>query len=305
MAERITGSMLPAERILGLEIGGRLFARINAGVLAAAFAALLIAPRASPFYLGIAGLMALALLLRDGVRLGALPWSDPLVASAGVLAVYAAASAAWGAAPRDALELSAAFALAIGFATVVSGWILRQDGERLSRLGLALLIGFALGLTFLAFEMLTGQALKRLLFNVFEWARPDSAKNFRVRNGAVTLIHPNTLNRNMAALSMLAWPALLAASLWPGARLRQVLLAFFVIGVAVVVAMSRHESSKLGLVVALGVFGLHFLSSLWTWRVLKAAWVVAVLGCAHRPTLQWHLCGHGALSHRLHRGPLL
>ena len=139
---------------------------------------------------------------------------------------------------QNAVWAGVLFALAIAWATVVVAWIMRAEGERLSRLGLALLIGFSIGLAYLAIEMATGQALKRSLFNTFEATRPDGTKNLSIRHGLVTRIHPNTLNRNVAALSLLAFPALLAAGLWPGERMRRVMLVAFPIGVAAVVAMS-------------------------------------------------------------------
>jgi hypothetical protein len=278
LTQDTAGAALAPERILGLEIGGRLFARIVAGVLAAATTAVIVAPRASPFYLGILALLAVALIARRGESLRTVPWSDALVGATGLFAIYAASSALWAADPEEAVKLTALFALAIGGATIAAAWILREDGERLSRLGLALLIGFALGLAYLAFEMLTGQALKRLLYNTFEATRPEGTKNIRIKHGLVTSIHPNTLNRQVAAMTLLAWPVLLVASLWPRERVRRALIVLLAIGVAVVVALSRHESSKVALLAGGAAFAAHRLAPLLTWRALRVLWVIATLG---------------------------
>lgn len=263
-------------RMAGLRLEPRLFARIAGGVVVAAFAALMLAPRPSPFYLGILGLMATGLILRGrpGERL--LDWSDPLVATAGIFSVYAAASALWAADSAEALKLAALFALAIVWATIVIAWIMRAEGERLARLGLALLIGFSIGLAYLAIEMATGQALKRFLFNTIEATRPDGIKNVRIKHGLVTGIHLNTLNRNVAALCLLAFPAWLVAGLWPGERMRRSMLLAFPIGVAVVVALSAHETSKLALIAGVLVLLLHRLAPARTWQGLRIAWIVAV-----------------------------
>ncbi len=157
----------PSQRVsvLGHEVSERLFGRFVGSALIAMVLAMFAAPRSAPFQLGLILILAIAVMLRDGrSSMPVLRPSLPVMLLV-LFCGFAMLSALWARDPTRSFQLALMFAANILAGILLVRWIEGEAGERLARLGLGLLMGLALGLAFLVFEMATGQFLKRLIFN--------------------------------------------------------------------------------------------------------------------------------------------
>ncbi len=287
----------PSQRVsvLGHEVSERLFGRFVGSALIAMVLAMFAAPRSAPFQLGLVLILAIAVMLRD--RRNFVPVLRPSVPVMLLLLFcgFAMLSALWARDPTRSFQLALMFAANVLAGILLVRWIDGETGERLARLGLGLLIGLTLGLAFLAFEMATGQLLKRMLFNLDSF-RPDTDKHFGIRNGEIVRIATYYLNRGIAVMVLLVWPVALIAALWPVKSRRRLMVYGFFITATALTAFSAHETSKLALLLSFAGFALAQVSAKWAWRVLYASWVVVLVGAvplslyAHRNGLheaQW------------------
>ncbi|MFO1171577.1 MAG: O-antigen ligase family protein [Hyphomicrobiaceae bacterium] len=264
--------------VLGMEVSERLFGRAVGTALIAMVVALCAAPRTAPFQLGLVLILAISLIVRDGR-----PWAPvvratpallPLIAFSG----FALLSAIWARDPSRAFQLSLMFTANMLGGVLVIRWVEGEKGERLARLGLGLLMGFTLALAFLGIEMASGQLIKRIVFNTSDLLKPDTDKHFGIRNGEIIRIALYYLNRGVAVMTLMLWPIVLIAAMWP-VRLRRRLMAYgFTITALAIVAFSAHETSKLALLLSFIGFALAQASPKWAWRTLYAVWVVVIVG---------------------------
>ena len=172
---------------------------------------------------------------------------------------------------RKILWFGLAVVMAFGASRAVSSW---GQGE-IRVAGIAFLAGATAGLAFILFELATGQALTRLLFNALQVTRPDSLKTMRVQNGQVVAIAAFELNRNVAVMLLMLWSALLCLSRLTDRGRRTLGITALFAAAAVVIMLSEHETSKIGFVVATVAFLVA-----WRWptlarRGMLVAWCLA------------------------------
>lgn len=282
----------PPQRVsvLGHEVSERLFGRFVGSALIAMVLAMFAAPRSAPFQLGLILILAIAVMLRDRRNLVTVLRPSVTVMLLVLFCGFAMLSALWARDPTRSFQLALMFAANILAGILLVRWIEGETGERLARLGLGLLMGLALGLAFLVFEMVTGQFLKRILFNLDSF-RPDTDKHFGIRDGEIVRIATYYLNRGMAVMVLLVWPVALIAALWPVKSRRRLMVYGFLITATALTAFSAHETSKLALLLSFAGFALAQVSAKWSWRLLYAGWIVVLVGAvplalyAHRSGL--------------------
>jgi O-antigen ligase len=140
----------------------------------------------------------------------------------------------------------------------------------------AIVIAFAVALTYLCIEELTGHAIKQTIFTLLPWSRP-AVRHMGMHGTEIAYIEPYISNRNMAALSLALWPALMAVfTLFETARARLISAALVTVA-AVTVASSQHESSALALLAGGLVLAIAFGSVRIAIGVVAAGWVAACL----------------------------
>lgn len=250
-------------------------------------AVFLVAPRASP---GVLCVLIGAIALAGGWTGGGTAfrkWSLPVVFLL-AFAGWSLASAGWSGDRPESLNkalLVAAYVAAVGWA----GWAVKDARpEMLRQAGRAALYAFAAAVVYLLIEELTQHGLKRLLFNVFPFMRPD--KKHSVGEDEVLAVAGYISNRNMAAMMLALWPMALIA--WLDLE-RQKRLAF-VIGMAGLCAatltLSLHETSALALLLSVAILALTFAWPKLGLSVVAAGWVIATLLVV--PLASW--ASHGA-----------
>ena len=262
-----------------------------------------LAPRASVPMLALLALSALPALLRgpDAERVGSrasFGFKDPLIVSALVLLLYLALNALW------ALDGSAAFskvaaAAAIAAALWLANCALRRMEPAMVYLGATLLIvAVCLGAAFLATELVSGQHLKRFALNMVPALRPESAKDLTLSDGLVVRIAAYELNRNLALLIMMLWPALLVVMRHPSIQMPRWLAGALFMLVALTAFFSEHETSAIAIAFSALVFLISLYWSTGVQRGLVAVWCLGFLLAIPIAQLAYH-------SVELHKAPWL
>jgi len=197
-----------------------------------------------------------------------------------IVTLYLLINASWAADVSRALNKVLWFALVVimSFAAsrALGGWNERQINTAVT----AFLAGMILGLAFILFELATHQALTRLLFNWLPALRPASLKTLDVVQGSVVKIASFELNRNVAVMLLMLWPALLCLSRLIDGRRRIIIVSVLFAAAVVAIFLSEHETSKLGLIAGVIAF-----SAAWFWPratrlAMAALWCLAfVLVC--------------------------
>jgi O-antigen ligase len=247
--------------------------------------ALLMVPRgAFTIFAIVAVLAGVDALLQRRLSLAALLRPDAFASTLLGLAVLAMASLLWQAAPANSLLHGATLG-----GTVLLAWLmvhalpLSQPTEW-RPLAVGLTAGFAAGAVLLAVEALSGQALHRAAYNLLPELRPHPSGYFE-RNGWVTKIRFEQINRSIAAATLLAWPMLaLALAAWPdllrwrpaGLSRPQLAAALTVLSLAIAVVITGHESSKLAIVASLLVGGLAYGAQRATLIGLRVGWLLVI-----------------------------
>ncbi len=250
-------------------------------VLAAALGAI-VAPRATPAALALLALLAAVCLLRARQSLATpLPDAPWLAGMLAALAAYGVLAIAWSPDPGNAGGKAVLLSSTLAASVFAAGWLASERaGRRLCSLGQGLVIGYGIGALLLLFEVVTGQALARLVLNVLPALRPESTKHMSIVQGVVTEIGPYTLNRNVAVATLLLWPALAAMRQWPageGGAIARVLPASIAAAVTIAVLLSEHETSKLALPAGFAILALARVTPRLGMRLVLAGWVVAWL----------------------------
>lgn len=236
-----------------------------------AFAAI-VAPKALPVLLIVMALYTAYETLRTGaLARPTLLEHAPAALAVGAFALYAEVSSAWSVTHLGGLTSATTLA---AWAAIALVFMWRAAAER-DALDPRVLTGFvvavALGALYVGIEEASHGAIKRWLYDHVPLIHPRDGTT-----GDDLIIPPFDLDRNLAVLNLLVWPALLVLERWRGRhwRLASGLLAALV---AAATLPSVHASSKVALVVALVVFGLAELNLKWARYVLMAAWVAATL----------------------------
>jgi hypothetical protein len=243
---------------------------------AAGVALCAIAPMAAPAVLGLA---VLAPLLWCWATLDNLPpWRSPSPALAilAVAGLYAMINATWSLSPAEALTTAALILVGAGILHITAVNLPHMPVPALRAMGIGLLVGLTIAAAVLCFEFLTAQWLRRALAAHYSGLRP-TARDMHVVDGQLMFLQPYLLNRSVAVLGLMFWPALLvlpqlAMTVWQ----RRVLTAGLLLTPAALL-LSPHATAKMAFVGAAATYGIARLSPLAAKRLLMAGWVVATL----------------------------
>ena len=233
----------------------------------------LIAPRSTPLFLP---LLAAAILLLARPSLGVALRPSPLLVALGAMCAYLLVNSLWAVETVDGLGRAALFGAIVIVAFAVAAALVRMERAESGDLARALLIAIGVGALFLAIETPLAQPIRRAAASLLPFLRP-APKHMTFAKGWVEHIQPYTLNRNMAALVLLLWPAflLLKAQLSPG-KARLAATALLVLS-ALAIFTSEHETSMLAIAASCLVYaGMHIAAPVMRALVL-AGWVAATL----------------------------
>jgi O-antigen ligase len=233
----------------------------------------LIAPRSTPILLPLLGAPIIALAASGG--LGPLP-HPPLLAALAALGAYLFFNALWAVDPVEGLSRALFFSAIVAFVTVVAMSLARLDQEDARRLEHALLIGIGLGALLLAIDTPLGQPIRRAVVSLLPFLRP-APKHMAVSNGWVETINLYTLNRNLAVLNLVLWPAFLLLRSCLTLALARTLAAVLLGLAALAIFTSEHETSMIAIVAGCLVFAGVSVAAPVMRALVLAGWIGATM----------------------------
>jgi O-antigen ligase len=256
-------------------------------VLTAAWAAAgtcgyLIVPESAPFLLPLAVLAPLLWTPREG--LAARLWGRSLLARVlAVASAYLLINASWSTDPTLAYIGVATFFVASVVLHIVITTVSTLDREPVRAMAIGFFAGFVISAFLVSIEVVLKHPLHLQVFAAFPALTPQVSGSV-VEAGILKSLPSHFLNRHIAALTFLIWPALLiAGTLASSSRARIVLLTCLVPVIPAVFA-SDHESSKVALAGGVAAFCVLLLTPRLGKPLLAAAWIlacVAVVPLAH------------------------
>jgi O-antigen ligase len=225
-----------------------------------------------------------------------LPEADGLSLGLGVLLLYALASSLWSVDTAAAIGKVLCLAAVVIMSLMTARLAARESRAGALRIGEGLWLGLLIGLVFYLIEAATDQSLKIWIINAFhvspEILQPSKAYTWS--NGKLTSIGDAALTRNATPITLLLWPGMMAA-LGAIARPWNTRIALLLLALAIpTVFLSPQESSKTAVIAGLLAFGLAWLSSRWSWRLIATAWVMACLGIVPAAIVAYRLDLHHA-----------
>jgi O-antigen ligase len=213
-----------------------------------------------------------------------------------VFFAYAALTAAWSAEPSTAFVIVvAALLCTLGSISIVQLCEL-ETRENLLHLGEGLWVGMAVAVIYLLVELLTKQSVKIWLYNAVGIHEGElaPANYFTWSNNKLIAIVRDDLARNIAALALFLWPALLAIR----GTLRLPWSTILAIGMWVlagaVIMLASHETSKLAFLGSIAAFVAARYAPRFTGQFVAVVWVIACLGVLPSALLAYRYDLHNA-----------
>jgi O-antigen ligase len=209
------------------------------------------------------------LIFRDGTQLQ--PFSAKVPLRLAAFGIWMALSALWAPRALSALHIALTFGLYVLCVEVWRYFLERPDTDLVRRrLGQALLLGFALVATIIAFEALTHLAGRSALATAFPSLRPG-AHHMTLDAAGVVSVHPYMLNRSVAAVMFMTWPVfLIAQAVIP--RAHRIAATAGLAGLTgLCVIAGQHGSSRL----AFGASALMFVLATWRATIARRTALIA------------------------------
>jgi hypothetical protein len=202
---------------------------------------------------------------------------DALTLSLLAFGVWSLLTVLWSPAPFDTIRKSLFLMLAVCAVNVIVARIAAANRTPVNAAANGICIGGLIALVVVCFEVLSGQALTRWVYELIPALQIGLDKHIKVVDGEVISISDANLNRRIGLLTLLLSPVVLALFLAPSRMIRA--LGFTTVGACAVVILgfSGHDSSKTAIAIGLMGFLLWWTSSRWAARLMTAAWAAAVL----------------------------
>ena len=195
----------------------------------------------------------------------------------GLIATYVFVSLAWTADWRETSSTALLFSLYLAAAWYAVKGLLADTDAPIRKLGIAFLTGLIAGAVFIGVELLNGNELQKLIFTHMPFLRPASPEHVGMVNGAVGFWAADELNRGVAVLNFLVWPALGLVVRENGEIATWLAGTAILLLIALATFSSQHDASKLALVCAAATFALSLVSARWAGKFVAAGWVAACL----------------------------
>ena len=240
--------------------------------LASAFS--IAAPRLAPAFLGLLGLVLIALPWRRAARWRELTQSRTLLFLLLAASAYTLLSAVWSAAPGTSVLKAALFAafsmLTLGAVSAID----RLEATELRLIARAVIAGTFVGAAYVMLEILTEGRITVTLMNLLSVFRPENAKHVRIEDGVITDINMSRFNHHATMVILFLWPTLLLMKETLAGPRRSLIGGLFLVVVVMAVFLSEHDSSQLAIIVSLFAW---LLAKTWpgmTIRGMAALWCV-------------------------------
>jgi O-antigen ligase len=260
-------------------IASRGWGIVLGSIILVTVAAALVSARTVPFLYALTCLSFVVAAAARGQLGHAVPQRGPVFWHLASFLVYAALTATWSAEPLTALlNISLVILVAVGTFVLVQLFEVQKRPDLL-HMGEGLWVGLSVALAYLMVEVLTGQSIKIWLYNSIgiRNAVLAPAAFFSWSGGKLIAISLDDLTRNMAVLTLLLWPAVLAMRGTLPRPWTKIMPGLVWVTAGVVVMLSTHESSKLAFLGGAAAFACAWAAPRLTGRLAAASWIIACI----------------------------
>ena len=232
-----------------------------------------VAPRLTPFVIAIIATVLIGAAVRRGVQWRELLPRQPALAACLLFGAYVLLTASGSVDPLAGVGKGALLVALVLITFAAAEAAATLETATLRRAAFAFAAGAFLGALFLMFELSTDGLATRTAMNTMPLLKPSSLKHVKITAGEVTSLNLSKLDQNVNLAMFHLWPGLLALSGLSSTR-RMIAMVLFFAAIAVVVSISKHDSSQVALIGSSLVVLLA-----WKWRQLMIRGL-AVLWCA-------------------------
>lgn len=247
--------------------------------MAVTMAGALTSARFVPFLLLLTVLAWIGARGREAGFAGALPELDTLTKSLAAFVGFCFLSVLWAVAPDQSLPKVLMAAIMVVACLVVARLAGGAPRAAILRPAEAMWIGLVAGLVFFIFECASDHAAKIWLFNAIgidpETMKPQ--RSYTWKDGILVGISDEVMTRDAAPISLVMWPAVMAAL---GSVMRPwntAVAALVVLLSAIAIYLSPHETSKLALAIGFVGLLLALVAPVATRWLVSAGWMTACL----------------------------
>ena len=163
-------------------------------------------------------------------------------------------------------------------AVLIMRLVRKRDSFDMGLIRRALVISVFVGAAYIVFELLNGLSLMTGALNDVPWLAGGNKLHFIISGETIEAVRAYVLNRNVAVLNFLFWPALLIAvrdrRFWSAEAARWVVPSLCVV-VAAATFLSYHDASKVALIASAAIYGVSRYSPRLARMAVTAAWVAA------------------------------
>jgi O-antigen ligase len=189
---------------------------------------------------------------------------------------YLALNTRWSPDPVTAIETVGLIVIWVGIIDMTLIILQRLEVHALEAMAVGLVGGVIIGGAYICFEAFSGQWVHRMLVPWQPWLRPEARHLFVDAHG-VERFYLHLLNLNIAALSMLLWPAMLAIKALKPAQSANRLLHLGLLPALLSVLRAEHITSKLALLGSLGIYLLYQVRPAVARGLTITCWVTATM----------------------------
>jgi O-antigen ligase len=186
---------------------------------------------------------------------------------------YLAINVSWSRSPESARLALAMLLLIVVAVHFTMSALEGNDADVLRAILAGLYTGMLIGGTVMFFETLSDHWLRRTLMSLVPVLRPKPA-DMLLEDGRVAFIQQHLMNRNVAAMTFLFWPTMLAA-VQLGRRYRYIWLSGLFPAAGAIIGLG-HATSKVAFIGAALVFAVLPLSPRVMRRLLAAGWIAGI-----------------------------
>ena len=233
----------------------------------------LIVPEAAPFLLPLSVLAPIVWYPRKGLAAHLLGRSV-LARILAVASAFLLINATWSTAPALAYIGVATFFVASVVVHVVTATVPFLDREPLRAMAIGFFAGYVICAFVISIEVILKHPLHLHFFAAFPTLIPQMS-GVVVESGVLKSLPSYFLNRHIAALAFLVWPALLIASTLASSSRTRAVLVTCLAPVILAVFASDHESSKIAIAGSVAVFCIQMLTPRLGKTLLAAGWILA------------------------------
>jgi O-antigen ligase len=239
-------------------------------------ALLLLLPTTAPILLPLAAIVPIAWYWSSRGHLPSLSKPSPVILALALIGVYLLLNATWSLSPGAAYRTVGLFWAMTGILHVLLNVVDDIDGAVVRAMAIGLVVGVVAGGGVLCVEAFTGQGIRRMLMAFVPALWPASHHMVVLADGS-TILQPHLINKSLALLTLLFWPAAMVIVRLGLSKWQQVcLLIALTAGIAAILG-ANHATSKIAFVGALAAYGAYRLYPMIARRLVVAGWVVAVV----------------------------